>query len=139
MVGYHEVFDTWELREQAVPELPTVAIIGASSDPSKFGNRAVRAFARKGYTVYPVHPRAAEIEGLRAYPSIKEVPLDRLDRVSFYVPPEVGLTIIDDVAAKTVGEVWFNPGSDSPALIARAESLGLNVVVACSLVNIGAM
>jgi predicted CoA-binding protein len=116
---------------------PTIAIIGASADRSKFGNRAVRAYARKGYDVYPIHPNALTIEGRQAYPSLLAVPLAELDRVSFYVPPEVGLRVLDDVAQKSVREVWLNPGAESPELAAKARALGLNVIVGCSIVDIG--
>ena len=66
-----------------------VAVIGASSNRSKFGNRAVRAFVQQGYTVVPINPHAAEIEGLKAYASVLEVP-GPIDMATLYVPPEVG-------------------------------------------------
>jgi predicted CoA-binding protein len=115
----------------------TIAIIGASTQRHKYGNRAVRAYVRQGYQVFPVHPSAPIIEGLPAYRSILDVPVPQLDRVSFYVPPEVGLEVIEEVAKKPVAEVWLNPGAESPQLLARAEALGLNVIVACSIVAIG--
>ena len=115
----------------------TIAVIGASSNRRKYGNRAVRAYARQGYTVYPVHPSAQTVEGLKAYRSILDIPAAELDRVSFYVPPDIGLHVIEDVARKPVKEVWLNPGADSAALIARGEALGLRMIVACSIVAIG--
>jgi predicted CoA-binding protein len=114
----------------------TVAVIGASSNRSKFGNKAVRAFQQRGYIVWPVNPHETEVEGLRAYASIADVP-GPIDMVTFYVPPEVGLQIIDAVAARTPGEVWLNPGSESEALVARARALGIEPVEACSIVAIG--
>jgi len=116
---------------------PTVAILGASTDRSKYGNRAVRAYARLGYEVYPVHPSAPEIEGHRAYRSVLDVPVPRLDRISIYLPPEIGLKLIDEIAHKPASEVWFNPGSESDGLVERAQALGLNVVQGCSIVDIG--
>jgi predicted CoA-binding protein len=116
---------------------PTIAIVGASMQRGKFGNKAVRAYAQQGYEVFPIHPRAESIEGFRAYRSVLDVPVAELDRVSFYVPPIVGLQIIEDVARKPVREVWLNPGAESPELIARARELGLNVVMACSIVAVG--
>lgn len=116
---------------------PTIAIIGASANRNKYGNRAVRAFTRLGYQVYPVHPSAEQIEGHRAYRSILDVPVEQLDRISIYLPPEVGLTVIDDVARKPAREVWLNPGAESPELIARANALGLHVIAACSIVGAG--
>jgi uncharacterized protein len=61
----------------------------------------------------------------------------RLDRVCFYVPPAIGLELIEDVARKGADEVWLNPGSESTELVTRAEALGLNVIQACSILAIG--
>ena len=54
--------------------MKTVAILGASADRSKFGNKAVRAFQRAGWHVYPVNPAGGEVEGLPCYPSLADVP-----------------------------------------------------------------
>ena len=113
-----------------------VAVIGASSNPQKFGNRAVRAFLRQGYTVLPINPNEAEVEGLRTYASVLDVP-GTIDMASFYVPPEIGLRVIDEVARKGIPEVWLNPGAESDALIARAKALHIQPIVACSIVAIG--
>jgi predicted CoA-binding protein len=120
-----------------VVKAPTVAVVGASADRSKYGNKAVRAFIKAGYEVYPVNPHVAEVEGLKAYPSLALVPVDRLDRVSFYVPPEVGLRVLEQVGDKPIGELWLNPGADGPEVVERAEMLGLNVICACSILAIG--
>jgi uncharacterized protein len=116
---------------------PAIAIIGASADRRKFGNKAVRAYARKGYEVFPIHPNAKTIEGIKAYRSVLDVPVAVLDRVSVYLPPEIGLQIFDELARKPIKEVWLNPGAESPVLIAKARELGLNPVVGCSIVDIG--
>ena len=116
---------------------PTVAIVGASNDRSKYGNKAVRAYRDQGWVVYPIHPTLTEVEGMPAFPDLDAVPVPRLDRVSFYVSPSIGLMLIDAVARKPASEVWLNPGSESPELAARAEALGLNVIQACSILDIG--
>jgi predicted CoA-binding protein len=116
--------------------LPTVAVLGASTNRAKFGNKAVRAYAQKGYEVYPVNPRAEFIEGYRCYPSIEAVP-GLIDRVTVYLPPEIGLQVIESIAARQPKEIWLNPGAESEALIRKAESLGLVVRVGCSIVDLG--
>jgi uncharacterized protein len=113
-----------------------VAVIGASNDPRKFGNKAVRAYRQQGYTVVPINPHEREVEGLKAYASVLDVP-GHIDMASFYVPPEVGEQIIAAVAQKGIPEIWLNPGAESDALIARAEALQLRPIVACSLIAIG--
>jgi len=114
----------------------TVAIIGASADKSKFGNKSVRAHLAAGFTVYPVNPKATEIEGLRVYPDLASVP-DPLDRVSLYVPPAIGLKLLDQILAKQPKELFLNPGSESPELIKKAEEMGLSPIVACSILDVG--
>ena len=113
-----------------------VAVIGASTDRRKYGNKAVRAFVTQGYDVVPVNPHEASIEGLTSYPSVLAVP-GAIDMATMYVPPDVGLQVIEDIARKNIPEVWFNPGSESDALIARAQALGLNAIEACSIMGIG--
>jgi predicted CoA-binding protein len=113
-----------------------VAVIGASSDRRKFGNKAVRAYAEQGYTVVPINPHEREIEGWPAYASVLDVP-GSIDMASFYVPPDIGVRLIEEVAAKHISEVWLNPGADSDELIARARSLSIQPIVACSIVAVG--
>lgn len=116
--------------------MKNIAIIGASTDRSKFGNKAVRAFRAQGYAVYPVNPKEESVEGLAAYRSILDVP-GRLDKISVYVPPPVMLKLLPDIAVKGCEELWLNPGTESPAVVAEAERLGLNVIQACSIVAVG--
>jgi predicted CoA-binding protein len=117
--------------------MPTVAIIGASADRNKFGNKSVRAHLAQGYEVFPINPKAAEIEGLKAYARLADVPAARLDRISMYVPPSVGMTLLEEIAAKGCDELWLNPGSDSEELAEAATARGLNPIVACSIVDVG--
>ncbi|HEX9750547.1 MAG TPA: CoA-binding protein [candidate division Zixibacteria bacterium] len=114
----------------------SVVIIGASNDRRKFGNKAVRAYRSLGWTVYPVNPKERLIEDLRAYRALADVPRP-VDRVSMYVPPAVGMTLLEDLAALEPDEVFFNPGSDSPEVIDCAKGVMLPVVAACSIVDIG--
>ena len=113
-----------------------VAVIGASNNRGKFGNRAVRAYKEQGYTVVPINPHEAEVEGLKTYASVLDVP-GPIDMASFYVQPDVGEQVIGEVARKGIAEVWLNPGAESDALIARARALNIQPIVACSIVAIG--
>ncbi len=113
-----------------------VAIIGASNNRDKFSNKAVRAYIKQGYEVYPVNPKEETIEGLKAYGSIKDVP-GELDRISVYLPPQVTLSIIDDIAAKGTKELFLNPGSENDEVVRKARDAGLSPILACSIVDIG--
>ena len=113
-----------------------VAVVGASNDRRKFGNKAVRAFQRQGYQVVPVNPHESDIEGLKTYASVLDVP-GSIDMATFYVPPEIGESLIEELAAKQIPEVWLNPGAESDALVSKARALKLTAIVACSIVGIG--
>lgn len=113
-----------------------VAVIGASNDRRKFGNRAVRAFGRKGYTVVPINPHERQVEGLKAYGSVLDVP-GPIDMATMYLPPEAGERVLEEIAKKGIPEVWINPGAESDALLERARALALAPIVACSIVGIG--
>jgi predicted CoA-binding protein len=117
--------------------MATVAVIGASNVSQKYGNKAVRAYLRQGWTVYPVNPNEATVEGLKVYRTIADIP-GTIDRVTMYVPPSVGITLLDAIKAKApAAELFLNPGSESDELVDRAASLGLETIQACSIVDIG--
>ena len=116
--------------------MKTIAIIGASTNRAKFGNKAVRAFLQQGYTVYPVNLKEPSIEGLAVFKSIRDVPV-RPQMISVYLPPPVLLKVLPDIAARGCDELWLNPGTESDEVLAEAERLGLNVIQACSIVGIG--
>ncbi len=114
----------------------TVAVIGASADRNKFGNKAVRAYQQSGYQVFPVNPSATEVEGLPVFPRLAAVPV-RPNLVSVYVPPPLVLKLLPEIAEKGCDELWLNPGTESTEVLAEAERLGLNVIRACSIVAQG--
>jgi len=113
-----------------------VAVIGASRNRDKFGNKALRAFAKRGYTVIPIHPREREVEGLQAYRSVLDVP-GTIDLATLYVPPSVGVQVMDEIAEKGIADVWLNPGADAPEVLKRARELGLRTTQLCSILTIG--
>src|SRR6185295_5038067 len=116
--------------------MPSVAIIGASNAPNKYGNKAVRAYLRQGWTVYPINPTEARVEGLATYPTVEAVPA-AVDRAALYVPPDIGITLLPGIARKGINELFVNPGAESDELLAEADRLHLPVVQACAIVDIG--
>jgi predicted CoA-binding protein len=114
----------------------TVAIVGASSDRRKFGNKALRAFKAEGHRVIPINPNEREVEGIATYASVLDV-TGPIDMASVYVQPEVGLRLLPEFEQKQIGEIWINPGAESPELLADARRRKLNVIVACSIVGAG--
>jgi uncharacterized protein len=116
--------------------MPTIAIIGASNDRSKWGNKSLRAFRQQGYTVYPVNPNEPVVEGLPSYKSIGEVP-SRPEMVSVYVRPQIVLKLLPEIAQRGCDELWLNPGTESDEVLSEAQRLKLNVIQACSIIGVG--
>lgn len=103
------------------------AVVGASSDRGKYGNKVLRAYQQHGQEVYPINPRAEEIEGLKAYPSLASVPV-RIRAVSIITPPKVTEQVVKEAAAAGAKFVWMQPGAESPEAVRIAEDLGLEVI-----------
>jgi len=116
--------------------MKTIAIVGASASPEKFGNKAVRAYVQQGWTVYPINPKEKTIEGLTAYPSVREIP-GAVEEASIYLAPHLVPAVLQEIAAKGIKRVWLNPGTESDDAVERAEELGLEPMVGCSIVGVG--
>jgi len=114
----------------------TVAVVGASSDRRKFGNKALRAFLAEGYTVIPINPHEPEVEGLKAFRSVLDVP-GPIDMATVYVQPEVTERLLDEFAQKQIPEIWVNPGAESDTVMAEAKRRKLNAIFACSIIGVG--
>lgn len=116
--------------------MKTVAVVGASPDRHKFGNKALRAFRDAGYRAIPITPHHDEVEGEKAYATVTDYP-DVIDMATLYVPPDIGEQVLESLAQKGIAEVWFNPGADAPHVVTRARALGLRPIQACSIIGIG--
>jgi predicted CoA-binding protein len=114
----------------------TVAVVGASSDRRKFGNKALRAYVAEGYTVFAINPNEEAVEGLQTYASVLDVP-GPIDMATVYVQPDVAERLLREFEQKQIPEIWINPGAESDQLMAEAAQRKLNIIYACSIVGIG--
>jgi len=114
----------------------TVAVVGASNDRRKFGNKALRAFKAQGHTVVPINPHEPEVEGLRAYASVLDVP-GTIDMATVYVQPDVAMRLLPEFEKKQIPEIWINPGAESDELMEEASRRHLNAIFACSIIGVG--
>lgn len=114
------------------------AVVGASRDRRKYGNRCLRAYVQAGRPVYAVNPHAETVEGQRAYPDLGSLP-ERVHGITVVTPPEVTETVIDEAIAAGIEHVWLQPGAESPAALRRAEAAGVPVIWGgpCILVVLG--
>jgi predicted CoA-binding protein len=91
---------------------PTIALIGATNDKSKYGNIIFHDLLNKGYTVYPVNAKATTIDGYKAYKSLEELTKEhQVDLVVFVVPPKITYQILQDALNLNLKKVWIQPGA----------------------------
>ncbi len=113
---------------------PVWAVIGASNDRRKFGNRIYRTFRGAGYRVYPVNPQEAQIEGDAAYKWVTELP-EAPTVVDMVIPPRYALSTVKQAKAAGAKAIWFQPGAEDPAAIQWAKENGMDVIENCILVH----
>ncbi len=115
----------------------TIAVIGASSDRRKYGNKCVRAYQQAGWRVFPVNLTESEVEGEPVHRRVGDVPVD-LDVIALYLPPPRTRRVLPEIAAKGAREaVFFNPGSYDAGVLAAARELGIAARPDCAIVAIG--
>jgi predicted CoA-binding protein len=111
------------------------AVVGASQDRAKYGNRVLRSLHTAGYTVYPVNPKGEVIEGLQAYPSLESLP-ERPEVVNLVVPPAVTEEVVREAHQLDLSRVWMQPGAESQAAVEYCHEHGIQVVYhACAMVH----
>ena len=110
-----------------------VAVIGASNKPDRYSYQAVKLLQEKGHQVYPVHQRLKDIDGLRVYPSVKDI-RDALDTITLYVAADISSKLTDDIINKKPRRIIFNPGAENPELEATVKAKGILPINACTLV-----
>jgi uncharacterized protein len=103
------------------------AVAGASADRAKYGNKVLRSYQQAGRKVFGIHPRETSIEGASSFARISDLP-EKIDGLSIVTPPAVTEKLVEEAAAAGVKRLWMQPGAESPAAIARARELGLDVI-----------
>ncbi|CAM9487189.1 unnamed protein product [Ascophyllum nodosum] len=115
------------------------AVVGASSNRSKFGNKVLRTYIWREKNVVPINPRDEEIEGYKCAKSLSELPDPQELAVSVVTPPAVTLNVVEEAERLGVTRLWLQPGSESDEVLSRAEELGLKLIHGepCVLVELG--
>lgn len=104
-----------------------LALVGASNKPKSFGQLAYKTLKERGYTVYPVNPNYAEIDGDRCYRSMTELPIGTESAV-FMLAPSAAEQAVADARAKGIKRIWFQQGGKFDSAIKAAENAGMQVV-----------
>ena len=111
----------------------TVAVLGASNNPERYSNMAVRRLREAGHHVIPVSPAFPAIEGLPVAKSLGEIE-EPVDTLTLYVGPQRLAALTDEILRLAPKRVIFNPGTESPELAAALDRAGITHLEACTLV-----
>jgi len=106
---------------------PSIALLGISRSGKKFGNYAYRQLTAQGYRIYPIHPSADVIAGIRCYRNFKELP-EQVDAALIVLPPVQALAAVKEAASSGVHHIWLQQGADSPGVLQACRELGLDTV-----------
>lgn len=114
------------------------AVVGASTNREKYGNKVLRCYMQHGHEVYPINPRAKEIEGLESFPDLASTP-KKPHGISVITPGKITEAVVEEAAKVGIENIWMQPGAESDKAISRAQELGMNVIAGgpCVLVVMG--
>ena len=113
------------------------AVVGASRDRAKYGNKVLRSYLQNDRDVYPVNPNIKEVEGLDAFPDLASLP-QPVHGISVITRPEVTESIVEEAARLGIKNIWMQPGAESEKALERAQELGMSVIAEgpCVLVTL---
>lgn len=114
------------------------AVVGASRDRHKYGNKVLRCYLQNNLAAFPVNPSGGLIEGIEAVARLKDLP-EKVHGISVIVPPEITEQIVEEAGELGIEHIWMQPGAESAEAIKRAQELGMNVIASgpCLLVALG--
>jgi len=114
------------------------AVLGASKNREKYGNKVLRCYIQNHKKVYPINPAADEIEGLPVIKKIADLP-DSVKSISIITSPAVTERLVDEAIAKGIKNIWMQPGAESQAAIDHCKKNHINVIAGgpCILVVLG--
>ena len=114
------------------------AVVGASTDRSKYGNMVLRTYLQKGMSVTPVNPKATEVEGLAAVKALSDID-QPLHGISVITPPVITEAVVQEAIQQNISHIWMQPGAENQTAVAEAEEAGINVIHSgpCLLVVLG--
>ena len=117
--------------------MKSVVVLGASQKPDRYAFMAMERLQKHGYKAIPVNPGLTEILGEQCYVSILDVP-GPIDTVTMYLGAERSTPLIDEIIQAKPRRIIFNPGAENDALVKAAQGAGIEVIIGCTLVMLGA-
>lgn len=114
------------------------AVVGASADRNKYGNKVMRCYQMKGLKVIPVNPKESAIEGVACVAAVSDLP-DEVTSISVITPPAITEKVVDEAIGRGIKNIWMQPGAESRTAVEKCVKAGVNVIAdgSCILVVLG--
>ena len=113
----------------------SVALVGATDHPHKYGSIIYRDLKGKGFPIYAVNLHRTTVDGDPAYATLADLPV-RPTVVNFVVPPDQTLAALEQARDLGYTDVWVQPGAESARVIEYLDDGGFNYLVgACIMVS----
>lgn len=121
------------MLEEIMLEKKVWAVVGANTDPDKYGNMIYRKLKSRGYNVYPVNPLYESVEEDVCYKDLTSLP-EVPEVIDMVVSPKRGMAVIEEAARLGIKNIWLQPGTHNDEVMELIGRLGLTAVKACVLV-----
>ena len=117
---------------------PVFGVVGASNRREKFGNKILRCYLENNLRAIPVNPAETMIEGIDCVQSVSDLP-EEVNSISIITPPQITDKVVELAIEKGIGNIWMQPGAESPMAVALCQSRGVNLIYGgtCLLVELG--
>ena len=127
-----------DVRVEHFLKSPSFAVVGASIDRAKFGNKVLRCYMQNTLTVVPVNPKMDTVEGLASVGGVSMLPPE-VKSISIITPPAVTETVVAAAIAHGITDIWMQPGAESRAAVELCQANGINFIAdgSCFLVVMG--
>ena len=99
------------------------AVVGATEKKDKWGSKIYKILKEHGYETYAVSPNYEEIDGDKAYKSVKDIP-QKVDVIDMVVAPKIALNVLEEAKEAGIEYIFFQPGTYNDEVVAKAEELG---------------
>jgi len=103
------------------------AVVGSFRNETKYAYKILKTLIKKGCEVYPVNPSCSDVDGVKCYKSVSDIPFD-IDVVNVVTPPSVTETIIKECREKSIKRVWLQPGAENEAAIKFCRDNNIDVI-----------
>ncbi len=113
-------------------KIKNIAVIGASADPDKYGNKIVINLQSRGFNVYPVNPKGGKILNLNVYTSLALLPSD-VELLDIVTSPKITLQILQEAKELNFLSVWIQPGAENEEVLKYLKANNFNYIAGSCL------